>query len=170
MNTNAGKYNYKQTLKDHFKNMSKRFLEFKADEEFELYEERNEKKNEIRLKRFILDELGTSIFRNNGFEPKIDYYIIKQNELKINIECPGETEVNAEIVNDFHYIEITGNRKKFFPEECKYIGIERENGDFSLLIPTDYILEETDEEIPKKDGIKTFVFRIFDGKKKKKNK
>ena len=36
MNTNAGKYNYKQTLKDHFKNMSKRFLEFKADEEFEL--------------------------------------------------------------------------------------------------------------------------------------
>lgn len=90
--------------------------------------------------------------------------------MKINIECPGETEVNAEIVNDFHYIEITGNRKKFFPEECKYIGIERENGDFSLLIPTDYILEETDEEIPKKDGIKTFVFRIFDGKKKKKNK
>ena len=90
--------------------------------------------------------------------------------MKINIECPGETEVNAEIVNDFHYIEITGNRKKFFPEECKYIGIERENEDFSLLIPTDYILEETDEEIPKKDGIKTFVFRIFDGKKKKKNK
>ena len=157
MNTNAGKYDYKQTLKDHFKNMSKRFLEFKADEEFELYEERNEKKNEIlkckkiingkesiteenkeiRLKRFIIDELGTSIFRNNCFEPKIDYYITEQNELKINIECPGETEVNAEIVNDFHYIEITGNRKKFFPEECKSSGIERENEDLSLLIPTD---------------------------------
>ena len=36
MNTNSGKYHYKQTLKDHFKNISKRFLEFKADEEFEL--------------------------------------------------------------------------------------------------------------------------------------
>ena len=57
--------------------------------------------------------------------------------MKINIECPGETEVNAEIVNDFHYIEITGNRKKFFTEECKSIGIERENEDLSLLIPTD---------------------------------
>ena len=98
-----------------------------------------------------------------------DYYITEDNYLKINIECPGETTVNAEIVNDYHYIEITGNRKKFNPEGCKSIGIERENGDFSLLIPTDYILEDTDEEIPKHDGIQTFVFHIFDGKKKKKN-
>ena len=39
MNTYAGKYDYKNTLKEHFKNVSNKFFEFKPNEKFELYEE-----------------------------------------------------------------------------------------------------------------------------------
>ena len=135
-----------------------------------LFRSEEDKNSDIRLKKFVIDELGISSFRNNGFDPKYDYYITEDNYLIVNIECPGDTSIETELVNDYHWIQINGIRMKYEPKDCKSIGIEREYGNFTITIPTEYILEEVDDrEIKKEDGIQTLFFHIYEGRKKKKN-
>lgn len=188
MNVYDNTYDYVETLKTYFINESKKYFELSNEERLELYEDKTQgqnrilkckkfvkdepqeinQENELILKRFIINELGDSSFKNNGFEPKYSYYVSNDDDIIIDVECPGQTEIKAEIIgNQFNYIEITGRRNYEIPNNCKIVGIEREKGNFTILIQTEYILEESDkEDIPCKDGIKTFIFHIFTGKKK----
>ena len=95
--TNEYKYDYKKTIKEHFMEMGKEMFELKPNTKLELTEnesqeieeeekilfknkivQKNEFKyegeNELQLRKFIIDELGSSTFVKNGFNPEYDCF------------------------------------------------------------------------------------------------
>ena len=189
--TNVYNYSYKDTLMEYFKQMGKEMFENKSDLKYELSENENVEieedeeiffqnlivqknnlqykgENEINLRKFIIDELGSSSFVKNGFNPEYECYYDK-NELVINIDCSGEdTVLKAKRIKNKgdgpdYYIEITGERKCTKKEEKDIVYIkEREIGNLYLLIP--FYNKKLVIGKPKKEdvvnGIQTFRFPL----------
>ena len=130
-------------------------------------------KEEITLKKFVIDELGISNFVKNGFNPDYHCYYT-DNEFVVRVECPGNgvkltgkrrrNRNRNGIDSPLYYIEINGERKETLAEEEKIVKFEKErkNGTFYLLIPfynEEYALEKcTSEELKKRSS--TFRFHL----------
>ena len=154
--TNLTNYDVIETLKECFIDLSKDILE-KTDkpltkESFEKVEDKIKLsvENNITLKKCLIDELGLSSLRANGFEPTYNYYK-KDNTIILKIEVPGNFTLKSSILSkgEYNYIQIKGNKKKDKePKEDKdNIDNKREYGDFNFNIG----LEASKYPIKKKD-------------------
>ena len=177
-------YNVIQTIKERFIELSKDIFE-KTNENPKFQKEdiiddeqilsskmiKLKTPQEITLKRCLIDELGFSNLKGNGFEPNFNYYK-KDNKIIIRVEAPGNSKVNSLIEYSGEYTIIRLNGEKNFDKEPKCandnIHNTREFGHFNLdiLLKTeDYLVKNQDPLIYEKKGV-----IMLEYKKKKKKK
>ena len=78
----------------------------------ELIKLKNE--NEIKLKKYLIFELGFSNFTEDGFEPKYNIFK-KDNKLIVRVETPGNCKIETSeiyINEEYNVIKLTGEKKK----------------------------------------------------------
>ena len=96
------------------------------------------KKEEITLKKCLIDELGFSNFKANGFEPKYNIFN-KADNIIVRVKVPGNCNLESkiEIQGEYNVIKLYGEKKKDKePEDIqKNIFNSREIGHYSLEIP-----------------------------------
>ena len=173
--TNIDKFDVIATIKDRFINVSKDIIE-KNENELTTNDFDNSDKKVIRLKsqqdfalkKCLIDELGFSNLKGNGFDPSYNYY--KENDkIIIKIESPGNSTVESELsISDaypFPIIKIKGTKNKDKkPEKLEdNIFNSREYGQFSLDIPfkgDDYSLKNEEPEIEEKHGILFIKYKL----------
>ena len=114
---------------------------------------------QITLKRCLIDELGFSNLKGNGFEPNFNYYK-KGNNIIIRLEAPGNSSISSklEYSGELTIINITGLKKKDKEPEnnADNIHTTREFGEFSLDIPLkteDFHLLNDDPKVYDKKGV-----------------
>ena len=121
---------------------------------------------EIILKKCLIDELGFSNLKPNGFEPKYNIYKI-EDKIIIKVEAPGNCDIESEVVsmNDESLVKLSGVKKKdSIPENFeKNIYNSREFGQFFLNIHLNYKLNEEGSSIKEKKG---FLILEYNLKKK----
>ena len=125
---------------------------------------RLEKKRDIILKRYYIDELGFSDLRSNGFIPCYNYFL-KDDKLILRLETPGNVNISVEYIigEKCNIIQIKGEKKKdkepFDLKDNTYN--DREFGEFSIDIPIKLYLDSTIKpEINFKNGICSIEYRI----------
>ena len=123
---------------------------------------RLEKKRDIILKRYYIDELGFSDLRSNGFIPCYNYFI-KDDKLILRLEVPGNINISVEYIigEKCNIIQIKGEKKKdkepFDLKDNTYN--DREFGEFSIDIPIMIYLDITIKpDISFKYGIYTIIY------------
>ena len=136
---------------------------------------------DITLKKCLIDELGFSNLKSNGFEPNYSYYKDTQEEgvekIIVKLEAPGNCRVtsNIDYVGEYTIIRLKGNKKKDkFPEKVEdNLYNNRELGDFSLDIPLkteDYLINsQIDPKIEEKKGLLIIEYNLIRKKGKEKN-
>ena len=123
--------------------------------------------NEIVLKKCLIDELGFSNLKANGFEPTYNIYK-KDDKLIIRLETPGNCDdIKSKIdrIDKYNVIKITGEKKKDKePEKLEdNIYNKREIGKFLLEIPLkneEYRLINKKPEFIKKKGITILEYSL----------
>ena len=94
--------------------------------------------NEIILKKCLIDELGFSNFKANGFEPKYNIFC-KDDKIIVRVEAPGNCTIQSKIEyqGEYNIIKLTGEKiKDKEPENLeKNIFNIRELGKYVLEIP-----------------------------------
>ena len=121
---------------------------------------------EIILKKCLIDELGFSNFKANGFEPTYNIYK-KEDKIIVRVEVPGKTIIKAglEISGEYNIIKIMGE-KKLDKEPGKLddnIHNTREYGNFYLdlhLKTEEYLLNQEEPEIKDIKGVYIFEFKL----------
>ena len=121
---------------------------------------------EIILKKCLIDELGFSNFKANGFEPTYNIYK-KEDKIIVRVEVPGKTTIKAglEISGEYNIIKIMGE-KKLDKEPGKLddnIHNTREYGNFYLdlhLKTEEYLLSQQEPEIKDINGVYIFEFKL----------
>ena len=127
--------------------------------------------NEIILKKCLIDELGFSNFKSNGFEPAYNIFKNKENtKLCIRVELPGNCrlQTDSERIGEYHIMKINGEKiKDKEPEKLEEnIFNKREYGHYSLEIPfnenkEDAIKIKDDKpDIKNKEGIYFLEYNI----------
>ena len=174
--TNLDKFDVIATVKDRFLKVSQEIIE-KNENELTIDDFDNSDKKVIKLKsqkdfalkKCLIDELGFSNLKGNGFDPTYNYY--RENEkIIIKIESPGISAVESYISNSDSYpfpiIKIKGikNRDKK-PEKIEdNIYNSREYGQFSLDIPfrgeDEYYIKNEEPEIEEKHGILLIKYKL----------
>ena len=124
--------------------------------------------NDLALNKRLIDELGFSNLKGNGFTPSYNYY--KENDkIIIKIESPGISTVESYIsysdAYPFPIIKIKGSKNKDKkPEKIEdNIFNSREYGQYSLDIPfkeDDYSLTNEEPEIEGKHGIFIIKYKL----------
>jgi len=71
------------------------------------------KPNNLIMKKCLIDELGFSNLRTNGYMPVYNYYR-KDDKLIIRIEAPGNCELKTSVVKsgEYNYIKMEGVKRK----------------------------------------------------------
>ena len=173
--TNIDKFDVIATIKDRFVKVSQDIIE-KNENELTTNDFDNSDKKIIRLKsekdfslkKCLIDELGFSNLKGNGFDPSYNYYKEK-DQIIIKIESPGVSTVESSIHNSdaypFPIIKIKGCKNKDKkPEKIEdNIYNSREYGQFSLDIPfkgDDYSLKNEEPEIQEKHGILLIKYKL----------
>ena len=109
---------------------------------------------EIILKKCLIDELGFSNFKANGFEPKYNIFC-KDNKIIVRVEAPGNCDLESkiEIQGEYNVIKLYGEKRKDKePENLdKNIFTSREIGPFSLEIPLKFSEYHLKAQAPKMD-------------------
>ena len=137
-----------ESIKERFIELSKDIIENNGNKielkDFENIEEMKDKKIKLNnpstmvLKKCIIDELGFSNLRNNGFEPKYNYFR-KDDSLFIRVEGAGNCSFGYEIdfIGEYTLINLSGEKKKDKePEKLEdNIYNNREFRKFNLVIP-----------------------------------
>ena len=167
--TNLKEFDVIKTIKERYINISKDIIE-KTENEKTLTEEsfdnsdpkiiKLKNKNEIILKKCLIDELGFSNFKANGFEPKYNIYNKDKNKIIVRVEIPGNCDLNSEVEihGEYNIIKLTGEKKKDIEPANLEENIYnlRENGKFVLEIPlkfAEYRLSNKKPVIKKKLGV-----------------
>ena len=161
-----------KTVKERFLEISKDIIDEPKNIEFKFDDNENEKciklnsKDNIILKKCLIDELGFSNLKGDGFEPKYSYYKKDKNTLIIFLECPGICDLRPEVYYEgvYNIIKLSGIKYKD-KEPLKFednIFNTREFGKFSLEIPlkTEEFLISDIEPIDKSDGIFIITVKI----------
>ena len=165
-----------ETIKERFKAVSNDYFErFEGDIIFDRIEKNKIKLNrpeKIILKRCLVNELGISKLKANGYEPTFNYYK-KGDQIIVRIEAPGNCEFETDIkpTGDKTLIKIEGNKNPDKePENSKdNIYSNREMGKFSINIPIDsnkYLIQNCDPKFEKKNGIIILRFNLEKPKRK----
>ena len=131
---------------------------------------------EIILKKCLIDELGFSNFKANGFEPKYNIFC-KDNKIIVRVEAPGNCDLESkiEIQGEYNVIKLYGEKRKDKePENLdKNIFTSREIGPFSLEIPLKFSEYHLKAQAPKMDckkGVYMVEYELvsYEGKKEEK--
>jgi len=158
-----------KTIKERFKEVSKEFIEkLESEISFDESEEiiKLKEPKDITLKRCFIDELGFSILRANGYEPKYNYYV-KDNKIIVKVEIHWLFKLDSTFENNGEYIIIKLRRTK--EKDSEPIKIEenifngRELGKFSLDIPFKHELFNIKNEKPEikaENGIVTLIYQL----------
>ena len=116
---------------------------------------------EIKLKRCLIDELGFSNLKGNGFEPNFNYFK-KEDEKKIivRVEAPGNSKISSKLdySGEYTVIRLTGTKKpdKEPTKITNNLHNTREFGEFNLDIPLkteDYNIKNLKPNIYEKKGL-----------------
>ena len=162
-----------KTVKERFLEISKEIIdepkniELKFDDENEKFIKLNIKDNII-LKKCLIDELGFSNLKGDGFEPKYSYYKKDKNTLIIFLECPGICSLTPDVYYEgvYNIIKLSGIKNKD-KEPLKFedsLFNTREFGKFSLEIPLkiEEALISDIEPIEKREGIFIITVKLKD--------
>ena len=165
-----------QTIKERFMDMAQEMFEKNEEISLDNFDKEDPKKiklnkpNNLIMKICLIDELGFSNLRTNGYMPVYNYYR-KDDKLIIRIEAPGNCELKTSVVKsgEYNYIKMEGvKRKDKEPAELKdNIYSNRELGDFSLDIPlssSDYNLKNEKPTITSGKGIFIVTYTIDENK------
>ena len=148
--TNLKSFDVIESIKERYINISKDIIE-KSENEQPLtnksFDDSNPKiiklkdEKEIILKKCLINELGFSNFKANGFEPKYNLFN-NDNKIIVRVEIPGNCEVKSkiEIQGEYNMIKIFGEKiKDKEPDNLEQnIYNSREIGRFVLEIPLKY--------------------------------
>ena len=177
--TNLENYDVIDTIKDRFIDISKEIIEKKENDEnitkesfdnsqSNLIRLKNEK--EIILKKCLIDEVGFSNLKPNGFEPKYNLYKKKEKDeekLIIRVEIPGNYVIDLEItpLGEYNIIRLFGEKKKDIePEKIEdNIFNAREYGKFCLDIPLNskvYNIKKEDYTTDGMEGVYIIQFKL----------
>ena len=180
--TDLNPFDVIQSVKEKFIELSKEIIERTPKNQFTLKDfndkaEDNTKfiklkeNQEIKLKKCLIDELGFSNLRANGFEPAYNYFKEKrENEelIIVRVEGPGNCSIKSSVdfSGEYTIIRLTGNKKKDkLPEKLEdNIHSEREFGDYSLdiyLKTEDYLIENKPPKISEKKGLITLEYKLM---------
>ena len=173
--TNIDKFDVIATIKDRFVKVSQDIIEKNENElttnDFDSSDKkiiRLKSEKDFSLKKCLIDELGFSNLKGNGFDPSYNYYKEK-DQIIIKIESPGVSTVESSIHNSdaypFPIIKIKGCKNKDKkPEKIEdNIYNSREYGQFSLDIPfkgDDYSLKNEEPEIQEKHGVLLIKYKL----------
>ena len=179
-------YDVIETIKDRYIEVSKDIIEKREkDEKITKQSFDNSDPNliklkngkEIVLKKCLIDELGFSNLKPNGFEPKYNIYIKKDEKQKnekqkdeekedekiiVRIEAPGNCILSA-FPPETNLIKISGTKNKDKePKKMEdIIHNMREFGEFNLEIPlNEYNLKTEQPAINEKMGIFIIEYKI----------
>ena len=162
-----------QTVKERFIETYKEFIE---KPEKNLKEEDFDNSNNaliklnypknIILKKCLIDELGFSSLRVNGFEPTYNYYL-KDDKIQVRVEAPGNCSVSSaiEYIGEYTIIKLTGEKKPD-KEQDKISTLffnNREIGKFSLELTIkaeDYIIKNEAPKYTPKKGLLILEYNI----------
>ena len=160
------------TVKERFIEVSKDILE-KTDNPFSIKDFDNTQNNSIKLKnhnvtlkKCLIDELGFSNLKANGFEPVYNYYK-KGDKVVIRVEAPGNSSIKSSVdsAGEYKIIRLTGIKKRD-KEPAKLeenIFNSRESGNFSLDIPLkneDFLIKNEPPTICEKKGVLILEFQL----------
>ena len=176
--TNLKPFDVIQELKNSFIESSKDILEKIEQpitkESFDNSNNRLIKLNNLKdvtLKKCLIDELGFSNLKANGFEPTYNCYK-KDNKIILKIEASGNSIINSTQIDEYNgykLIRVNGHKKmdKDPPKDEDIIFNTREFGNFLIDIPIkpDYLIRNEDPKIYEKKGL-IFIEFILDEKKK----
>ena len=165
-----------ETIKERFKAVSNDYFErFEGDIIFDRTDKNKIKLNrpeKIILKKCLVNELGISKLKANGYEPTFNYYK-KDDQIIVRIEAPGNCDFETEIKpsGDKTIIKIEGNKNPDKePENSKdNIYNNREMGKFSINIPIEsskYLIQNANPQFDKKNGIIILCFNLEKPKRK----
>ena len=166
-----------ETIKDNFVEISKDILE-KSENPITKESFENSKSNLIKLsnangvtlKKCLIDELGFSNLKGNGFEPTYNCYK-KGNKIIVIAEISGKLELSASLEHNSSYniIRINGEKMKSKGAENidDNIFANREYGKFSFDIPLnpEYCVKNQQPTISKNNGLIKIEFDLEDAKK-----
>ena len=188
--TDLKAYDVIQTIKERFIVLSQEIIEKSNEEQkqFKLEDiiDDNEimknkviklkKPKTIVLKRCLIDELGFSNLRGNGFEPQFNYYYQEEENKKkiiIRVEAPGNSIISSQIEYSGEYtiIKLVGTKKpdKTPKYKIENIHTSREFGEFNLDIPLkteDYTIKNAYPTIIDKKGIIILEYECEDKNQK----
>ena len=171
--TDLSTFNVFQTIKERFQELSTEIFEkdnenqksFKVEDIIDDEEIIKNKiiklkcPQKIVLKRCMIDELGFSNLKGNGFEPNFNYYK-KDDKIIIRVEAPGNSTISSKVEYSGEYtvIRLSGKKKpdKDPKNKCDNIHTSREFEEFNLDIPLkteDYNVKNLKPIITDKKGI-----------------
>jgi len=121
--THLNSFDVIETVKERFIQLSKEIIEKTSEEKIDLNSFDNTNPETIKfkdnkdiiLKKCLIDELGFSNLKANGFEPT--YNIFKKNDdlIMIRIEVPGNCNLDPptiEFEGEYNIIKLTGEKKR----------------------------------------------------------
>ncbi len=161
-----------KTVKERFIEVSKDILE-KTEKPLNINDFENSnnktiklKNHNVTLKKCLIDELGFSNLKANGFEPVYNYYK-KDDKVIIRVEAPGNSSIKSSVdsLGEYKIIRLTGIKKRD-KEPAKLednIFNSRESGNFSLDIPLkneDFLIKNEPPTIQEKRGILILEFNL----------
>ena len=120
----------------------------------------------ITLKRCLIDELGFSNLRVNGYEPTYNYFF-KDDKIIIWVEGPGNCRIKSSIEYSGEYtiIKLIGEKK--YDVEPKNIEDNihntREYGKLTLHLPLkteDFLIKNENPTINEKKGLLILEYKI----------
>ena len=176
--TNLKKFDIIESLKERFINVYEEIIEKSEKNEKITKDSFDSKPNsyiiklkneeEITLKKCLIDELGFSNLKSNGFEPKYNIYK-KDKKVIIRVEVPGNEDIYSETENSGEYtlIKLSGekrNDKEPDRKEDNYFTI-REFGHFYFEIPLkakDFNLKYEEPVITNKKGIFILEYKTLE--------
>ena len=180
--TNIKNYDFIDTIKDRFISIYKEIIEKKENDQNITKESfdnsapnliRLKDDKEIILKKCLIDEVGFSNLKPNGFEPKYNIFN-KDNKIIIRVEIPGNCKIDSEIKVEGEYFIIRLKGEKIEDKEPDKIEDNiynfREFGKFDLdilLNSKDYNLFSLCKEIPKftrMEGIYIIEYKLEEKK------
>ena len=172
--TNLTPFDVIESVKERFIEISKDIIEISEKSyDKESFDESDSEKTiklkdtqEIILKKCLIDELGFSNLKVNGFEPTYNYYKTDKSII-INVECPGKFKIQpkTEFVGEYTNIKLSGDKIKEDLQEKNGTVLfnSREFGKFSLDIPLkseDYLITQENPKVSAKNGILTVSYNL----------
>jgi len=118
--TNLKPFDVINTVKKRFVSISKEILE-KTEKDLSEndFDDSNKniiilkEKSNVALKKCLIDELGFSNLKGNGFNPNFNYYLKDNNKIILKIEAAGNSSITSTSieVGEYTCLKIKGNKK-----------------------------------------------------------